>query len=232
MCHAARKFQRRKSAKLVASLYSSKYTVFTYAVEVTANAWKICETNLCLLQVFDVECYSTVTVNIHITSYGNEIRWSIDGGQTTTYSSSHRSHVHPVVLPTDGHHIFTYMDTYGDGWHGGYWEIVDACGGTIGGGAVNGQVNGNGGEFDFAGEAQCCSTSQAKHDVECCAAASNAKCLNDYRMTMSSSVCSSEGAFLFNCTVPEGTLLGTGEYSLGGCFGPTPFCLANNGCSR
>jgi hypothetical protein len=109
-----------------------------------------------------INCYPTVNVHIHTARYAAEISWSIDGGQPTTYTSAHDNdaHFHPIMLPA-GDHTFTYADStyatsYGDGWHGGYWEILDACGGRIGGGEVDGLVEGSGGSFAFAGSAQCC----------------------------------------------------------------------------
>ena len=41
-----------------------------------------------------------------------------------------------------GSHTMHAVDTYGDGWHGGYWSIYDQCGDLVAGGRTNGQVNG------------------------------------------------------------------------------------------
>jgi hypothetical protein len=130
-------------------------------------------------------CYPTVDVHIHIATWGEEISWSMDDGEATTYSGGYdplrphqvfthieqlttlnrTTHVHPIVLPV-GNHTFTYTDSLADGWHGGYWEILDACGETIGGGLPLGLVNGAGGTFAFAGGAQCCECEASAGCVE------------------------------------------------------------------
>lgn len=61
-----------------------------------------------------------------------------------------------MTLP-QGIHTFSYLDSYGDGWHGGYWEILPgavtaatAAGVTpILGGPVEGLVEGSGGATSF-----------------------------------------------------------------------------------
>ena len=42
----------------------------------------------------------------------------------------------------------SYMDVYGDGWHGGWWEIVH-CGKRVAGGEHAGLVSHSGGEERF-----------------------------------------------------------------------------------
>eukprot|EP01043_Picozoa_sp_COSAG02_P010454 COSAG02_NODE_367_length_23739_cov_16.775127_12_plen_1608_part_00 len=42
---------------------------------------------------------------------------------------------------------FRFRDSWGDGWHGGFWEIRDACGVTLAGGPEQGQVEGYGTTF-------------------------------------------------------------------------------------
>ena len=103
-------------------------------------------------------CTDSVTVHIEITTWGNEISWNIDGGTTTSYSNSDNNspHFHSVDLSASGEHTFTFSDSWGDGWHGGYWAIINACDETIAGGPEAGQVSGSGGTFVFDGSQQCC----------------------------------------------------------------------------
>ena len=61
-----------------------------------------------------------------------------------------------LTLP-EGQHTMNFIDTYGDGWHGGYWEIlpgaVDAGSAAglspLAGGPTAGLVEGSGGETSF-----------------------------------------------------------------------------------
>ena len=102
----------------------------------------------------------TITVHIHTLDWANEITWSVDGGQMFGVDPAfldNTDYYEEVTLP-EGQHTLSYFDTYGDGWHGGYWEIlpgaVDA--GSYGaeitpiaGGPVDGLVVGSGGETSF-----------------------------------------------------------------------------------
>jgi hypothetical protein len=56
--------------------------------------------------------------------------------------------VEHLMLPVGNHSIY-YIDGYGDGWGGGYWEVQDCAGATLAGGAVAGLVRGQGGETAF-----------------------------------------------------------------------------------
>eukprot|EP01051_Picozoa_sp_SAG22_P034517 SAG22_NODE_15713_length_342_cov_1.082305_1_plen_113_part_11 len=62
------------------------------------------------------------------------------------------THTHSVALndPT-GPHTFAFVDAYGDGWHGGWWQLDDGCGQLLGGGPADGLVSGAGGTFNFSG---------------------------------------------------------------------------------
>ena len=95
---------------------------------------------------------SSVTVTIVAGSeYADEISWNIDGGTafpTTPYEEG-ATYVETLALP-EGRHVIYFMDSYEDGWAGGYWQIEDAPGGTLlGGGPSAGQVEGAGGEQAF-----------------------------------------------------------------------------------
>jgi hypothetical protein len=86
-------------------------------------------------------------VTISTTSYGNEVRWNIDNGASNgPYGNSAMNH--QTADLTAGAHTFYAIDTFGDGWHGGYWQ-VSQDGATIAGGPTNGQVTGTGGGNTF-----------------------------------------------------------------------------------
>ena len=107
-------------------------------------------------------CFDAITVSITIASngWGSEISWNIDGGNSRTYAGTsgmtgHNGDTHMdsvlLVPPVVGQHTFAFIDSFGDGWHGGWWELTDGCGQLIGGGEVDGQVEGHGGIFNFSG---------------------------------------------------------------------------------
>ena len=84
-----------------------------------------------------------VTVHIHTRVWGNEITWNIDDGHVFGPYQNYQDYYEPIVLLA-GEHTISYMDSYGDGWHGGYWEIssgndVIAGGETEGGGTLDEQ---------------------------------------------------------------------------------------------
>ena len=91
-------------------------------------------------------------INIQITTltWANEITWNIDGGAQFGPYEDNSVNDHMLTL-TEGSHTFTYFDSYGDGWHGGYWSIInDADGTIIAGGPYAGLVTGAGGEATFS----------------------------------------------------------------------------------
>ena len=93
---------------------------------------------------------ATLTVVIHTVEFAEEITWNIDGGVVFGEQPQFESgmvYEEELTLPA-GEHTIYYFDAYGDGWHGGYFEIVN-CGETIAGGAVDGLVEGAGGEKIF-----------------------------------------------------------------------------------
>ena len=101
-----------------------------------------------------VSCFCSVTLTVAVVVYGGEMRWSFDGGEVHSYGVHDEGIVHTeeLPLPNPGDiHTLEVSDTYGDGWHGGYWMLTDGCGKIIGGGESEGQVAGYGGTFDFAG---------------------------------------------------------------------------------
>lgn len=104
-------------------------------------------------------CVNDAIVKIHVVDWGGEYEWEIDGGGSFAYTNDHNGDVyfHTVGLSlAQEQHTFHFTDTWGDGWHGGYWELQNVCGETIGGGAVDGVVSGAGGSFDFSTADLCC----------------------------------------------------------------------------
>eukprot|EP01043_Picozoa_sp_COSAG02_P030216 COSAG02_NODE_1920_length_10374_cov_9.792409_1_plen_1317_part_10 len=101
-----------------------------------------------------IPCSGFVTVNIHLSSWGNEVSWYFDEDEVTQYSTEHNgnSFSHRVHLSCDTDHTFTFSDSWGDGWHGGYWELISDNDVLIGGGQADGLVHGSGGTFSFRGE--------------------------------------------------------------------------------
>lgn len=91
-----------------------------------------------------------VAMHIHTTTWANEITWSMDGGFEFGISPVYEdnSDYYEVVSLSVGQHVVSTMDSYGDGWHGGWWEMVDGCENQIGGGETEGLVEGNGGEYE------------------------------------------------------------------------------------
>ena len=87
-------------------------------------------------------CKNEIIIKLSIVAYGEEMMWQIDEGEENWFTASHNGEVvfSSVQLPVDQETFtFKFYDSWGDGWHGGYWHIVNACGGTIGGGPVDGE---------------------------------------------------------------------------------------------
>ena len=87
-------------------------------------------------------CKNEVIIKISIKAYGEEMMWQIDDGEEMWYTAASNGEVEftTVELRADqGEFTFKFADSWGDGWHGGYWQIVNACGGTIAGGPSDGE---------------------------------------------------------------------------------------------
>ena len=102
-----------------------------------------------------------VLVRVVTRNWANEIQWNIDGG--ITYPSDVYPDNLDIVVKVDvpeGVHTFYYIDSYGDGWHDGFWELMDSNGMTIAGGCPAGQVQGSGGAATFCigGDAAGCAS--------------------------------------------------------------------------
>ena len=102
---------------------------------------------------------SAITIHIRTFDWADEIAWNVDGGQyfgeDPPYNDN-TDYYQSMVLST-GEHSFNYFDSYGDGWHGGWWEIlpgsIDASNAAgvvpIAGGERAGLVEGAGGSTAF-----------------------------------------------------------------------------------
>jgi hypothetical protein len=91
-----------------------------------------------------------VVVRVVTTDYGNEVYWHVDDGESHGPYDDNSENLVQVNLqePQEGEHTITLTDTYGDGWHGGYWEVIQD-GVKVAGGAMEGKVQGTGGTVSF-----------------------------------------------------------------------------------
>eukprot|EP01046_Picozoa_sp_COSAG06_P046927 COSAG06_NODE_6728_length_2807_cov_9.005908_2_plen_709_part_01 len=97
----------------------------------------------------------SITVHIHTLTYANEITWNIDDGNMFGIDPAFEeaNDYYESMTLSSGEHSINYYDSYGDGWHGGWWEILpgDAqTGNPIAGGERDGLVEGSGGSTQFA----------------------------------------------------------------------------------
>jgi hypothetical protein len=88
-------------------------------------------------------------VHIHTVDWANEITWNFDSGPSYGVDPMYEDNadIYEQLSVSVGQHTMVVFDSYGDGWHGGYWEVIDGCGNLLGGGATEGVVTGAGGEF-------------------------------------------------------------------------------------
>eukprot|EP01046_Picozoa_sp_COSAG06_P003770 COSAG06_NODE_150_length_22019_cov_17.221031_17_plen_928_part_00 len=90
-----------------------------------------------------------VSVQIHTSSWASEIRWNIDSGPMMRNHDDNRDHFTTVAL-SPGQHNFHAYDSFGDGWHGGWWEVQDDSNAVVlAGGQSEGQVAGDGETVTF-----------------------------------------------------------------------------------
>ena len=112
------------------------------------------------VEVLDLEVLHPITVHIRTGSWGNRVSWSIDDdGQTFgPYIYGNHADYYEVMTLSPGEHTINCADQYGNGWYGGYWEIlpgvVDAASASglepLAGGEDDGQVYGNDGPVVFS----------------------------------------------------------------------------------
>ena len=134
------------------------------------------------------DCYGSVTVHINLATHAEDISWNMDLGEfptpgtvrfptpTTRYTSedNNRSFLHPFPLQKSfWHHKMYVFDSSDDGWHGGYWEVLNACNGSISGGPTAGQVSGAGGAFVMDDDT---TRMECRRGVICCNCASTPGC--------------------------------------------------------
>lgn len=63
-----------------------------------------------------------MTVNVIVKTYGSEVNWHIDN-QAVHGPYPDQMQDTQVITLEPGEHTLNYIDTYGDGWHGGTIEI-------------------------------------------------------------------------------------------------------------
>ena len=113
---------------------------------------------------FSATAQTTITVRITVLTWGIEISWDMDGGTPFGPYSNNMQFNHTLNV-AEGEHTVNYFDSYGDGWHGGYWEVFDNTDTHIVGGPVDGQVVGAGGETDFCVGSACSSSAAVNANV-------------------------------------------------------------------
>jgi len=72
------------------------------------------------------------TVRMIVRTYASESGWQIKNATGRviydvppgTYTTNNRDYFHAINL-TDGNYTFVMVDSYGDGWHGGTFEVID-----------------------------------------------------------------------------------------------------------
>ena len=105
-----------------------------------------------------------MTVHIHTVTWADEITYSVDSmpefGLVPALADN--SDYFDVLMLAPGQHTIDFFDSYGDGWHGGYWEIfpgsLDASTAAsvtpVAGGPILGAVAGFGGTAAFVAGSQ------------------------------------------------------------------------------
>ena len=63
------------------------------------------------------------TVNVQTAIYGYEVTWQLDGGAIFGPYGNYETDTASFCLSV-GQHQLSYWDSYGDGWHGGYIEVI------------------------------------------------------------------------------------------------------------
>jgi hypothetical protein len=105
-------------------------------------------------------CSQTVTLKVSIVSWGEECGWDIDGEiEHPGYTNDDNGELlqYRLNLSTSvAHHVLNAVDYAGDGWGGGYVQLLNLCGQTIAGGPLSGQVWGAGVSLPFETASLCC----------------------------------------------------------------------------
>ena len=91
---------------------------------------------------------------------------AVAGGElwSPLLNKQRKEFVYNVSVSSSSEHTFYFWDAHpcedcSGGWNGGYWEILDSCGGRIGGGPTEGLVTADPGKvrsFTWSAEQQCC----------------------------------------------------------------------------
>ena len=112
-------------------------------------------------------CFEQMTVSIVTKTWSSEIQWIFSGDPERVFSGYGDHQTQEEVITADpmaGGHTIQFIDTFGDGWHGGYWTLLNtATGDILAGGLEDGQISGRGTVFEWSGpmlqcDAQCAAT--------------------------------------------------------------------------
>lgn len=133
---------------------------------------------------------AAVEIHVHTLLWGNEITWNMDGGVEYGPYADYSTSAEPMMLNIGEHHI-NVMDSYGDGWHGGYWEVINGCGDSIAGGPDMGQVAGFGGVFPVH---------VTDMDAACPGGSSSSECMYENDGTCDEGVYCPQGTDLDDCS--------------------------------
>eukprot|EP01043_Picozoa_sp_COSAG02_P085979 COSAG02_NODE_23524_length_716_cov_0.883306_2_plen_139_part_01 len=88
-------------------------------------------------------------VRVTTLTWANEISWNVDGGNDFGPYEDNSVNNQSLSLSI-GEHTLNYFDSYGDGWHGGYWSLINPVDDSLlAGGETEGLVEGAGGQTVF-----------------------------------------------------------------------------------
>jgi hypothetical protein len=86
-------------------------------------------------------CQVAITVRAHVLWWGDEITWRLSGDEQVHGPFPDMSDTYVDVVVGIGQHSMIALDSYGDGWQGGWWEItMTATGEVLAGGPRDGLV--------------------------------------------------------------------------------------------
>ena len=131
--------------------------LFSYRVIAVSDAGGETDFSLSAGGAAVVRATGTVAVTIVTgNTFTEEVSWSIDEGDSIPKQPYAEGSTNTVTLTLpEGRHTLYFIDSWGDGWDGGYWQVEDTPGGTLlAGGPSAGAVAGYGGEAEFC--VTCC----------------------------------------------------------------------------
>ena len=104
---------------------------------------------LCYIIFFNVNSqgcqYNTVILELNTGNWASEISWSVTDSTTTLDTASqiyldNTQYIDTLCLP-NGCYNFNMYDSYGDGWQGGFYQLLDSTGAVISSGNLLGLVS-------------------------------------------------------------------------------------------